>query len=170
MSILAHLAVALALVGVPQATYSKENTMKIESSVFTNGKPIPPKHTCQGKDVSPPLTFSNIPKEARSLALIMDDPDAPHGTFDHWIAWNIPANTTALSEGVTLAHQGTNHFQEARYRGPCPPPGKPHRYFFKLYALDTTLNLPNGSTKEAVEAAMEGHILAKAELVGLFQR
>jgi Raf kinase inhibitor-like YbhB/YbcL family protein len=144
--------------------------MKIESSAFQNQQPIPRKYTCEGTDVSPPLTFSGIPAGTQSLALIVDDPDAPMGTFDHWIVWDIPANSTALAEGARVPKQGTNHFREKRYRGPCPPPGKPHRYFFKLYALDTMLDLEEGASKEELEASIKGHILGKAELIGTYQR
>lgn len=144
--------------------------MKIESSAFSEMGTIPQKYTCDGADVSPPLQISGIPAEAKSLVLIVDDPDAPSGTFDHWIAWNIDPGTKSLAEGVALSHQGTNGFRDTRYRGPCPPKGKPHRYLFKLYALDATLNLKAGSTKAAVEEAMQGHILAQAQLVGLYQR
>jgi Raf kinase inhibitor-like YbhB/YbcL family protein len=145
-------------------------TMEIKSSAFTEGKPIPQKYTCKGADISPPLIFSNIPSGAKSLALIVDDPDAPSGTFDHWIAWNIPPTTTSLPEGAKLQFQGKNSYSVNHYRGPCPPPGKPHRYFFKIYALDTTFNLPQGITKHQLESAMEGHIFGKSELIGTFQK
>lgn len=144
--------------------------MKIESPAFQNNAKIPSKHTCEGKDVSPPLNFTNIPDHAKSLVLIVDDPDAPSGTFDHWIVWNLPPDTHHLSEGASVPKQGTNGFRETRYRGPCPPPGKPHHYFFKLYALDILLDLPEGSRKAAVEGAMKGHILSEAQLIGLYQR
>lgn len=147
--------------------------MRIESSAFKHQKPIPKKYTCEGEDVSPPLTFSDIPKNTKSLVLIVDDPDAPRGTFDHWILWGLPGNLTTLAEGAPIKKpvlQGKNHFQEVRYRGPCPPPGSPHRYFFKLFALDTVLSLAEGSSKSQILDAMEGHILGKAELIGTYQR
>ncbi len=144
--------------------------MKLESSAFQDHKPIPQKHTCDGEDISPTLQLRDVPKETVTLALIVDDPDAPMGTFDHWIAWNIPGETSELAEGCTMPIQGLNHFKELRYRGPCPPPGAPHRYFFKLYALDFRLDLDEGASKERLQEAMEGHILAKAELVGTYQR
>lgn len=100
----------------------------------------------------------------------MDDPDAPMGTFDHWIAWNIPPKTPDLPEGASLPNEGTNGFGNLGYGGPCPPRGKPHSYFFKLYALDTKLNLPAGSSKSAIESAMKGHILEETSLVGTYQR
>lgn len=145
--------------------------MKIESAAFEHGKPIPQKYTCQGENVSPELSFHDLPEKAESLVLIVDDPDAPSGTFDHWIAWNIPAKTKSLAEGIkALNFQGKNSYGKKGYNGPCPPPGKAHRYFFKLYALDEMLSLPEGADKKRVESAMEGRILAMAELMGTYQR
>lgn len=144
--------------------------MLIES-VFENHQPIPARYTCDGEDVSPFLRFMNTPKNTKSLAIIVDDPDAPRGTFDHWIIWNLPPDLKQLSEGESSssAKQGTNGFQQTGYRGPCPPPGKPHRYFFKLYALDALLPLSEGASKHELEQAMQGHILEKAELIGTYQ-
>ena len=147
-----------------------QTTLTITSPDFQEGKLIPEKFTCDGENISPAITITSIPKEAVSMALIMDDPDAPSGTFDHWIAWNIPASTTSLLEGATVPNQGKNHYGLARYRGPCPPKGKPHRYFIKVYALDQMIGIPDGATKEQLEDAMEGHILSKGELVGTYQR
>jgi len=144
--------------------------MKIDSPAFANHEPIPQKHTCDGEDVSPKLNFSDVPDEAKSLVLIVDDPDAPMGTFDHWITWNIAPDTDGIEEGGAVPIQGKNHFNELRYRGPCPPPGPSHRYFFKLYAISKELELPEGATKQRVEEAMDGHILAKAEIIGTYQR
>lgn len=144
--------------------------MKLESAAFKHQQPIPKKYTCEGDDVSPPLSFLDLPKGTKSLAIIVDDPDAPRGTFDHWIAWNLPPEKASLSEGAHVSNQGKNHFDEERYCGPCPPHGRPHRYFFKAYALDTLIELPNGITKKQLEDAMEGHILGKAELIGTYQR
>ena len=144
--------------------------MKIETSAFKPGSPIPKKYTCQGTNISPPLIFREAPEGTVTFALIVDDPDAPRGTFDHWIAWNIPGTATGLAEGGKVVDQGTNGFSALDYQGPCPPPGKPHRYFFKLYALKTRLSLPIGSTKNQLEQAMEGNILEKAELIGVYQR
>jgi len=144
--------------------------MKIESPAFDHHKPIPKKYTCDGDDISPPLVFSDIPKNCQSIVLIMDDPDAPGGIFDHWIAWNIPPNRYVLNEGAEILNQGTNDFQQVLYRGPCPPKGNSHRYFFKMYALDTELYLPEGSTKVRIEGAIEGHVLSRAELIGTYQR
>lgn len=146
-------------------------------SVFEYQKPIPAKYTCEGENVSPPLKFGGVPKEAKSLVIIMDDPDAPNGTFDHWVIWNVSPETTTLSEGGqelfskgSTAKFGTNHYNETVYKGPCPPPGKPHRYFFKVFALDISLDLPNGANKKSVEKSMEGHILDKTVLMGTYQR
>lgn len=151
--------------------------MQIESSAFQFNESIPVDYTCEGTNISPPLRFSKIPETSRSLVLIMDDPDAPQGTFDHWIVWGIPPTLTELSEGAPefgrLAPKpvfGVNHYGKNFYKGPCPPPGKPHRYFFKLFALDSALSLPEGSSKKEVESAMEGHILAQAELIGIYRR
>lgn len=146
--------------------------MIIQSPEFEHHQPIPKKYTCQGEDLSPPLSFGEIPSEAKSLVLIVDDPDAPHGTFDHWIVWNLEPRLSGLVTGVKLdpSQQGRNGFNQMIYRGPCPPPGRPHRYFFKLYALDKRLQLPQGADKKTVEEAMKGHILDHAELVGTYQK
>jgi Raf kinase inhibitor-like YbhB/YbcL family protein len=144
--------------------------MKIESPAFEHHAFIPKRYTCEGSNVSPPLDFFDIPAKAKSLILIVEDPDAPGGTFDHWIAWNIAPTTVHLQEKAAVDYQGTNGFGQNNYKGPCPPHGKPHRYFFKLYALDVILDLPEGSTKALLENAIEGHILSKAELIGLYQR
>ena len=150
--------------------------MELKSSVFEAGGMIPKKYTCDGPDVSPPLSWSDVPVGTKSLALIADDPDAPMGTWVHWVAWNIPANARALEEDVpkrdTLPNgmkQGTTDFRRIGYGGPCPPSGT-HRYLFKLYALDTTLNLPPGTTKKDLEKAMQGHVLAQTELMGKYAR
>lgn len=149
--------------------------MLIES-VFEFQLPIPKKHTCDGENISPPLRFLGIPQGAKSLVLILDDPDAPRGTFDHWIVWNLPPHLTEISEGAAEfaqltppPKQGLNGFGTTSYKGPCPPPGKVHHYHFKLYALSSQLNLSEGSTKQEVERAMEGLIIEKAELVGTYQ-
>jgi Raf kinase inhibitor-like YbhB/YbcL family protein len=144
--------------------------MQIESPAFKDEQTIPQRYTCEGENVSPPLLFKDLPKGVKTLALIVDDPDAPHGTFDHWIVWNLPANSQGLSEGAVVLHQGKNSYGIQQYRGPCPPPGKPHRYFFKLYALDLELNLKEGIDKKDLEKAMEGHILAKTEMIGMYKR
>lgn len=144
--------------------------MHIDSPAFEQHQPIPKKYTCEGDNISPPLTFNDLPKNTKSLALIMDDPDAPSGTIDHWIAWNLSPDNTDLSEGAAVPKEGKNSYKVNGYKGPCPPPGKAHRYFFKLYALDSLMDLPVGMSKKDLEKAIEGHVLGKAELVGTYQR
>ncbi len=151
--------------------------VQLTSSAFKEGEGIPHEYTCEGQDVSPPLRWNSPPPRTRSFALIADDPDAPVGTWVHWALFNVPADERELPEGVPTeealpkgAHQGLNDFRRVGYGGPCPLPGKPHRYFFKLYALDTTLNLPARDTKAQVLKASKGHILGKAQLMGRFGR
>lgn len=144
--------------------------MDIHSPAFENMSAIPSQYTCEGYNLSPPLVFTDIPPKAKSLVLIVDDPDAPRGVFDHWIAWNIPATTHEIPEGGKVPMEGTNHFSKTKYDGPCPPPGKPHRYFFKLYAIDILLDLPKGASKEQVLEKIQGHIIGRAELVGTYKR
>lgn len=144
--------------------------MKITSAAFSDNGPIPRQYTCDGADTSPPLAFDGIPPNAKSLALVVDDPDAPGGTFDHWIVWNIPPATTSIAEGkAPQGVNGRNGFGKDAYGGPCPPGGE-HRYQFKLYALDTMLNLPPSSRKGELEKAMRGHIVAQAQMVGRYRR
>lgn len=151
--------------------------MELTSSAFAPGEPIPMQYTCDGEDLSPPLTWENAPAGTEGFALISDDPDAPGRTWVHWVLYAIPPSATGLEEGVPTSEtlpdgavQGTNDFNRIGYGGPCPPPGSPHRYFFKLYALDATLSLAPGATKQELLEAMEGHILAEAELMGTYQR
>ncbi|CCB86168.1 MULTISPECIES: YbhB/YbcL family Raf kinase inhibitor-like protein [Parachlamydia] len=144
--------------------------MEIASPAFEHEQKIPQKYTCEGEDLSPPLEFHNVPDGAKSLTLIIEDPDAPKGVFDHWIVWNLPPTTQLLEEGAHVPMEGKNGFQVDKYRGPCPPPGNPHRYVIQVYALDIKLNLPKGSSKKSVLDAMGGHILAKAVLIGKYQR
>jgi Raf kinase inhibitor-like YbhB/YbcL family protein len=152
-------------------------SFQLSTTAFAEGQAIPKKFTCDGPDVSPPLTWKNPPAAAKSLALIVDDPDAPTGTWVHWLIFNIPASMRDLPEGVEKteqvaggALQGRNDFPKIGYNGPCPPPGKPHRYFFKLYALDRTLDLKAGATKADVEGATKGHILAETQIIGRYAR
>ena len=152
-------------------------TLQLTSSAFGEGQTIPAKHTGDGQDTSPPLAWSNPPAGTTSFALICDDPDAPRGTWVHWVLFNLPGDLHELKEGVpaegTLgngARQGKNDFGNLGYGGPAPPRGKPHRYFFKLYALDTKLDLPAGATKNQLLAAMKGHALAEGQLMGKYQR
>ena len=162
-------------------TYSKDGgplKMNLTSQNFKNQEPIPPRHTCDSSDISPALTWTNVPSETKSFALIVDDPDAPDPanprmTWVHWVLYNIPANIDRLAEGVKILPEGTleglNDWQQTGYRGPCPPIGR-HRYFHKLYALDTVLPDLKKPTKAKLEKAMESHVLMKAELVGTYQK
>ena len=144
--------------------------MKLTSPAFENNGKIPSEYTCDGSGTSPELNIADVPKNAKSLVLINDDPDAPVGTWDHWIAFNIPTTTAKIEEGSEPEGLGgKNSWGKTGYGGPCPPSGV-HRYFFKLYALDTTLNLKEGATKKDIEKAMQGHIIAKAELMGTYKR
>ena len=150
--------------------------LQITSSAFSDGAMIPNRYTCDGPDVSPDLSWSGVPDGSRSLALICDDPDAPVGTWVHWVLFNIPAVETGLPAEIVPeadlhngAKHGTNDFRRLGYGGPCPPGGT-HRYFFKLYALDSILSLESGATKAQVEKAMEGHILAEGQLMGKYKR
>ncbi|MDP6606881.1 MAG: YbhB/YbcL family Raf kinase inhibitor-like protein [Dehalococcoidia bacterium] len=141
--------------------------MSVASPAFAAGAPIPARYSCDGADVSPPLTIANVPAEAVSLVLIVDDPDAPGATWDHWVAFDIPV-TLAIAEGVgAIGTAGRNSWGDKTYGGPCPPSGT-HRYFFKLYAISADLGLPSGATKQQVEEVMAGQILAQAELIGLY--
>ncbi len=142
--------------------------MKLTSKEFGHNEPIPRRFTCQGDDISPELRISDIPQGTGSLALIVEDPDAPGKTFDHWIAYDIPV-TDLIEEGSMPGTVGINSFGKNGYGGPCPPSGT-HRYFFKLYALDEILGLPEGLEKRDVQNAIEGHILEQAELIGLYTK
>jgi len=149
----------------------------IKSASFVHEGDIPKKHTCDGADVSPPLSWSDPPAGTRSFCLITDDPDAPAGTWVHWVMYNIPGTAREFPENVPKqtelkdgSRQGRNDFQRTGYGGPCPPRGGPHRYYFKLYALDASLSLPSAATKADLEKAMKGHILAQAELMGRYKR
>jgi Raf kinase inhibitor-like YbhB/YbcL family protein len=141
------------------------------SDAFANGQSIPPKYSCTGKNISPALTWGELPAGTQSFALIVDDPDAPMGTWVHWVLYNIPADTRNLPENTDTGavSVGKNSSGNMRYDGPCPPSGT-HRYFFKLYALDSMLSLSPGATKEQVLNAMKGHILAQGELMGTFSK
>lgn len=152
-------------------------SFKLSTTAFKPGGDIPKRFTCEGFDASPALTWTNPPPGTQSFALIADDPDAPAGTWVHWVVYDLPASARQLPEDLPKAdevrgggYHGRNDFDKTGYGGPCPPPGKPHRYFFKLYALDTKLNLTAGAAKSDVERAMKGHILAQTELVGRYHR
>ncbi len=151
--------------------------MELESPAFREGAKIPKKYSCEGWDFSPPLAWNDVPEKTQSLALIMDDPDAPGGIFTHWVLFNLPPNSRELLEGVSPvpqlpggALQGKNDFGKFGYGSPCPPPGSPHRYCFALYALDQRLELKAGASQKQVLSAMEGHILSQGQLTGTYQR
>lgn len=155
-------------------TTKETPTMLITSPSFLNSQPIPKKFTCDGGNINPELQIQNIPGEAKSLALIVDDPDATGGrTFTHWLLWNIDPKTTLIKEESKPPEsiEGKNDFGRIGYGGPCPPPGsKPHRYFFKLYALRAVLDLPEGAKKGELESEISKHLVEKSELIGLYQR
>ena len=157
----------------PSTTQSfKQPTFTLTSSAFDNGQSIPPEYTCKGENISPPLQWVNPPPKTKSLVIIVEDPDAPRGTFVHWMIYNIPATTLSLPEAIPLeselpdgSRQGTNDFGALGYAGPCPPGGI-HHYSFRIYALDVALNLQEGVYEKQLLQAMEGHILTQAELMG----
>ncbi|NOZ26643.1 MAG: YbhB/YbcL family Raf kinase inhibitor-like protein [Chloroflexi bacterium] len=151
-------------------------SFRLSSRAFEAGQPIPRTYTCDGDDISPPLQWDDPPGDTQSFALIFDDPDAPAGTWVHWVLYNLPADARALAEGIPAdpelpdgSRHGRNSWDRLGYGGPCPPGGT-HRYFFKLYALDAMLDLPPGATKKQLLQAMEGHVLARAELMGTYTR
>jgi hypothetical protein len=171
--------VVLALAVPAEVRGQKAPASKIElkTTSFTPGGFIPRRFTCEAADVSPALAWTDPPSGTQSFAIIEDDPDAPSGTFVHWVVYNLPAAYRRLPEALSVSaqmpggvRQGTNDFSRTGYSGPCPPPGKPHRYFIRLYALDAKLDLPPAARRKELEEAMQGHILAQAELMGRFQR
>jgi len=152
-------------------------SIQVTSSAFREGETIPTKYTCDGEDVSPPLRWSGLPSNTKSVAIVMEDPDAPSGTFTHWVIYDIPGNVSELPEGVPArdtvlgaAKQGINSFNRLGYRGPCPPRGSTHRYFFHVYALDAELGLGPGVAKSQVMSSLQGHILAEGQLMGRYGR
>jgi len=148
-------------------------SIDVRSTAFPANAAIPARHTCSGADVSPPLSWTGVPAGTKSLALTVIDPDAPGHAFTHWVVFGIPPSTADVPEGgppPSGATEGRNDFGSTGYRGPCPPPGSPHHYHFRVYALDTTLALRSGATESAFEAAIKGHVLASGELVGTFRR
>jgi Raf kinase inhibitor-like YbhB/YbcL family protein len=152
-------------------------SLQLMSSAFQNSGEIPRKNSCDAEDVSPALRWDKVPAGTRAFALIADDPDAPGGTWVHWVIYDIPAEAKELGEGATKtetlpngAKQGINDFRKVGYGGPCPPPGSPHRYFFKVYALDAVTNLKPRATKQQLLDAMKGHVLAEGELMGRYKR
>ena len=163
----AQMAIAMAAIVSFAAGAAK---MNITSSAFQEGGNIPSKFTCDGGDSSPPLRLAEIPSGAKSLALVVDDPDAPSGLFTHWIVWNISPKTNAIAEGsAPQGVQGTNDFGKSGFGGPCPPSGT-HRYYFKIFALDRELNLASGTKRNQLDAAMKGHVVAQGELMGRYSR
>ncbi len=152
--------------------------IQVLSTAFHEGDAIPVQYTCDGENISPPLRWGRLPKGSQSLALICEDPDAPSGVFVHWIIFNLPPIVSDLPEALpptetlveTGATQGLNDFNEIGYGGPCPPPGNPHRYFFRLFALDAKLDLKPGATKSEFANAVEGHLIAMGHLMGTYQR
>jgi Raf kinase inhibitor-like YbhB/YbcL family protein len=176
--------VVVAIVGCAPASQAVNQTgggpemqIQLSSTAFNESEAIPVTYTCDGENISPPLSWASAPQDTQSLALIVDDPDAPSGTFVHWVAFNLSPKLSSLSEGAsspgsqdTAGTPGTNSFRKSGYAGPCPPRGKPHRYFFKIYALDILLGLKSGASKADVEKAMQGHILAQGQLMGTYGR
>jgi len=177
--LLGLMAMLLVACGPEEPVIPKEGEMalSISSSAFQEGEDIPAKYSCEGQDVSPSLRWDEPPADTRSFALIVDDPDAPVGVFTHWVLFNLPADSRELPEAVPAqpqlpggALQGKNDFGKIGYGGPCPPPGRPHRYQFTLYALDQLLDLKSGASKQQVLEAMSGHILVQGRLIGTYQR
>lgn len=185
-AILISLALGVRAIALPNpilslaSLVSKEGnamSLNISSPSFPSGGDIPKKFTCDGADVSPQLAWTEPPSATKSLALLVDDPDAPVGNWNHWTLWNLPASARGLAEGIGHeeklpdgTEQGKNDFRKTGYNGPCPPPGKPHRYYFKLFALDTKLDLKSGAGKHELESAMKKHILAQGEWMGRYGR
>ncbi len=167
----------VAMVNSIAAERARKDPMHLTSTAFAEGAAIPAKYTCDAQNVSPPLKWSGAPAGTKSLVLIVDDPDAPSGTWVHWVLYDLGPSVSELPEDLAKsqfvaggAKQGLNDFKQLGYGGPCPPHGKPHRYFFKLYALDAALELKPGLTKKDVEGAMNKHILAQGQLMGTYQR
>ena len=146
----------------------EKEDLLVRSVAFSHNGHIPKKYSCDGDNINPPLEISNIPSNTKSLALIMEDPDAPRGVFDHWLLWNITPNA-AIAENANPGLSGTNSFGDQGYGGPCPPSGV-HRYYFKVFALDTELDLQAGANKAQLQEAMKAHIIASAELIGRYSR
>ena len=152
-------------------------SLTVSSTSFPGNAEIPRKFTCEGEDQSPQLSWSGAPSATQAFALIADDPDAPAGTWTHWVLYDQPASSAGLNESLPKSEQlpdgtkqGRNDFRKIGYNGPCPPAGKPHRYFFKVYALDRKLNLNSGASRSELEKAMQGHVLAQGEYMGTFRR
>lgn len=171
------LALWLSATGCEESHARAAGPLQVASPAFDSGGDIPREHTCDGADMSPRLTWAGVPEDSRSLVLLVTDPDAPGGTFTHWVAYDIPPNERSLETGQPRepqlpngGTQGRNDFGSVGWRGPCPPHGSEHRYLFRLHALDTMLSAPPGATREDIEQAMEGHITAAGELIGRYAR
>jgi hypothetical protein len=164
-----RLFLVIVMLGASVLCAHAEVTMKISSPDFNHNGLIPSRFTCQGEDLSPRLEITYVPEKAKSLVLIVDDPDAPMGTWDHWVVYNIPPETKVIEQGAVPGIQALNSYQKLPWGGPCPPSGT-HRYFFTLYAVDKLLDLDGNARKTDVKVAMTGHILDKAELVGLYKK
>lgn len=162
---------AFFIFSVVGAEILEKEALKVSSPVFDNNSTIPTKYTCDGENINPPILIKNVPDRTKSLALIVDDPDAPVGIWVHWVLWNIDPGTKGIKENSVPkgAQQGINDFRKHKYGGPCPPSGT-HRYFFKLYALDTILELHPNATKSDLKKAIKGHIIEQAQVVGLYKR
>jgi hypothetical protein len=173
---LTMVALAVLCVGWKAARAEEAVSMKLTSAAFAEGTAIPKQHTCEGADLSPPLVWQGAPPATRAFALVCDDPDAPVGTWVHWVLYDLPGTVTQLApglpadDGVLGGKQGVNDFRKVGYGGPCPPPGKPHRYFFRLYALDSATGLRPRASKAEVSKAIQGHVLGEAQLMGTYQR
>lgn len=177
LSVVLIAAATLVVIAIAIAQEKHVMAFSLSSSAFQSGGEIPKKYTCDAADVSPELAWNNAVSGVKSFALIADDPDAPAGTWTHWMMYELPPDTSMLEENVPKtdqlpngARQGRNDFKRIGYGGPCPPPGKPHRYFFRLYALDAKLDLKPGATKSELEQAMKGHVIGQAELMGKYGR
>ncbi len=163
--------ISLSLISVPQAKADGgAGDLQITSTAFENNAPIPKKYTCNGQDVNPQLSIKNVTYIAQSLVLTVTDPDAPEGNWTHWIVYNLPTDTVEIKENSDPASEGLNDFGKSSYRGPCPPDEKVHHYIFRLMALNTTLSLNEAPSYTEVEKAIQGHVLAKAEWVGTYQK
>lgn len=153
---------------------SAPKSLIVTSESYANGQRIPDKHTCSGADQSPGLSFADVPQRAKSLVMVMDDPDAPRGTWLHWTAWNLPPTLPRLTPGANISdlggREGVNDAGDRGYGGPCPPPGAPHRYFLRVYALDVTLDVPAGARLPDLAKAAKGHVVAWGELMGTYSR
>ena len=171
------LSLTVAQVSLTARTRVTMMKLDVTSSAFNDGQAIPKQYTADGKNISPPIKWNAPPEGTKSVAVICDDPDAPVGNWNHWTLWNLPATARGLPEGMSKeprfsdgSQQGLNDFRKTGYNGPCPPQGKPHRYYFKLFALDVKLELKSGAGKRELDAAMQGHILAQAEWMGRYRR